>query len=240
MRVVYSGLMSALLVFLPVAVMAQDEPATELEIPGLIEDEVELTPQQEYDRLLRQVDGLIVYNALLETQIANQDREVQSIQTAMGMIPEIERQVPALLTRMVDSLQQFVALDVPFYAEERAERVNDLQLLIERADVGVSDKFRRVLEAWQIENEYGRSVSAYEGQLEINGTTREVFFLQLGRVALVYQTPDLEHTGAWDQETRSWQPLGNRYRNSVRQALRMARQQIAPDIVLVPLPSPEG
>jgi hypothetical protein len=240
MRVVYSGLMSALLVFLPVSVMAQDEPATELEIPGLIEDEEDLTPEEEYHRLLRQVDGLIVYNALLETQLANQDREVQSIQTAMQMIPEIERQVPALLTRMVDSLRQFVALDIPFYADERADRVNDLQALIERADVGVSDKFRRVLDAWQIENQYGREVEAYEGQVEIDGTTREVWFLQIGRVGLVYQTPDLEHTAAWDQQSRSWQPLGPRYRNSVRQALRMARGQLAPDVVLIPLPAPEG
>lgn len=240
MRVVYSGLMSALLVFLSVTVLAQDEPPTDLEIPGLIEDDVQLTPEEEYARLLRQVDGLIIYNSLLERQLENQNEEVQSMQVAMGMVPEIERQVPALLTRMVDSLEQFIALDMPFYANERADHVNELQLLVERADVGISDKFRRVLEAWQIEMQYGRDVSAYEGQLEIDGTTREVYFLQLGRVALVYQTPDLEHTGAWDQESRSWQPLGTRYRNSVRQALRMARQQIAPDIVLVPMPAPEG
>ncbi len=239
MRVVYPGLMSALLVSWSFAAMAQDDPVTQLEIPGQIEEEA-LTPLEEYSRLLRQVDSLIIYNSLLDRQIANQDREVVSMRGAMEVIPELERRAPALLTGMLDALEQFVALDMPFYQDERVERIENLKVLVDRPEVRISDKYRRVLEAWQIEMEYGRNVSAYEGQIEIGGTIREVYFLQMGRVGLIYQTPDLEHTGAWDQESRSWQPLGTRYRNSVRQALRMARQQIAPDLVLIPLPAPEG
>jgi hypothetical protein len=112
---------------------------------------------------------------------------------------------------------------------------------MERADVSDAEKFRRVLEAWQIENEYGTSFSTYVGQLQIDGTAREVDFFQLGRVALLYQTTDEEAmTGVWDVETNSWIALGSEHRNSVRQALRMARDQIAPEMVLLPIPPPEA
>jgi hypothetical protein len=238
MRFTELGLLTGLLVFLSGAVVAQDEPVTQVGIDG--DDEVDLTPTQEYDRMWRQIDGLVIYNALLERQIANQEREVEQIRASMDEVPEIARQVPALLQRMVDSLEQFIALDLPFLPEERAERVENLKLLIERGDVNDADKFRRILEAWQIENDYGRNYSAYEGQIEINGTTREAHFLQLGRIALIYQTPDLEFAGAWNQSTRSWQPLGTTHRNNVRQAIRMARQQVAPDLVLLPVPAPES
>lgn len=237
MRVVYPGLLAALLVSLSMTSVAQ-EP--ELELPQFEnDDDVELTPEQEYAQLLRQINGLIIYNSLRENQIQNQDREMRDIQVAMGRVPEIERQLPALLVTMVDALEEFIRLDAPFRPEERADRLADLQSLIQ-SDANAAEKFRRVFEAWQIENDYGRDYTTYQGQLDIDGATREVSFLQLGRVALIYQTPDLEHTGVWDANAGAWQPLGTRYRNSVRQVLRMARSQIAPQLVLVPVPPPEG
>jgi hypothetical protein len=139
---------------------------------------------------------------------------------------------------MVDGLEQFIELDIPFEAEARARGVVELRSIVERADVTDAEKFRRVLEAWQIENEYGNTYGTYQGQLDIDGTTREVEFLRVGRAVLLYQTPDLEFTGAWDQRTRGWVTLGSQHRNSVRQGLRMARQQLAPDLLLLPVPPP--
>lgn len=194
----------------------------------------------QYDALLKTVEGLGVYNELLERQIQTQERELEELRAAINEVPDLERQIPPLLVRMVEGLEQFIALDLPFLPDERAERLAELKLLVERADVSDAEKFRRVLEAWEVENEYGRTPSAYTGTMQIDGNTREVDFLRVGRIALIYQTTDeAALTGAWDSRTGGWVTLGSAHRNSVRQALRMARNQIAPEITLIPVHPPE-
>jgi hypothetical protein len=192
-------------------------------------------PVAEYDEVLRQTAGLEAYNALIERQIATQERQLAELQAAIGEVPELERQIPALVERMVDGLEQFVELDLPFNEQERSQRVTQMRNIAESASINDAEKLRRVLEAWQIENEYGREISAYSGSLDINGTMRDVSFLQIGRIALLYQTQDQEDIGIWDTDTNSFVPLGTEHRNSIRQALRMAQNAVAPDLVLIPL-----
>ena len=206
-------------------------------IDGIVEETRDTV--EEYRAVMKEVDGLIVYNTLLDRQIADQEQELSNLATSIDSVTEIERQILPLLTRMIDGLDRFVALDVPFLAEERSERVVSLRDLLGRADVTAAEKFRVVMEAWQIENDYGRTIFAYTGELEIGGTNREVDFLQVGRVSLVYQTPDGVNSGVWDQSNRQWVVLGNEYRNSIRQGLRLARNQISPDLLLLPIAAPE-
>jgi hypothetical protein len=103
----------------------------------------------------------------------------------------------------------------------------------------VAEKYRRLLEAWQIENEYGRTIEEYSGEMQVGGTTRIVDFLRIGRVALIYQTRDGELSGAWDQKQQSWVDLGDEYRAEIRAGLRMARKQAAPDLLRLPIPAPQ-
>lgn len=194
-----------------------------------------------YDAVLRQISGLVIYNELRQTQIDNQLQEVEDIRASLQQVPDIEQQIPPLLVRMVEGLEDFIALDLPFLPEERANGLAELQLVMESADVSDADKMRRVLDAWAIENEYGRSVAAYQTQLDVDGSgnMRAVDLLRIGRIALIYQTTDEDAiTGAWDPARNDWVALGNEHRNSVRQAVRMARSQIAPEIALVPIPPP--
>jgi len=194
----------------------------------------------EYDRVLRETAGLEVYNELVQRQIDAQQVEISDYQAAMALVPDLERQIPPLLIRMVQGLDEFVQLDLPFLAEERAQRVAELQLLVENSRVTDAEKLRRILEAWQIETEYGGAYATYPGDLEIDGTVRPVNFLQIGRIGLLYQTTDEDElTGAWDAAANAWVELGTDYRNSVRQALRMASNQIAPELVLLPVKAPE-
>lgn len=193
----------------------------------------------EYDELLQETEALQAYNALLERQIAQQQRRISELQGSIGEVPDLERLVPPLIERMVNGLEEFVNLDIPFQEDERADRVATMRTLVESAEVSDSEKFRRVLEAWEVENEYGRAVSAYTGTLDIGGTARDVDFLQIGRIALLYQTQDLEQVGAWDPQQGVFVPLGTEHRNSIRQAIRMANNAVAPDLVLLPIPAPE-
>lgn len=193
----------------------------------------------EFDRLLTDVDDLGAYNSILERQIATQNRRMAELQAAIGQVPDFERQIPPLIERMVDGLEEFIELDIPFLEEDRANGIANLRAIVENAGTNDAEKLRRVLEAWEIENEYGRSFSSYEDTLEIDGVMREVDMLRVGRVALLYQTQDLEQVGAWDSRSGTFITLGTEHRNSIRQAIRMAQNTTAPVLVLLPIKPPD-
>ena len=211
--------------------------AAQDQIDGIVDETRSVA--EEYRAVMKEVDGLLVYNTLLDRQIEDQEEELRNLRLSIDQVQFIERQVLPLLTRMIDGLEQFVALDVPFLIDERNQRVENLTVLLERADVTAAEKFRVVMEAWQIENDYARTIYTYTDELEIDGTPREVDVLQVGRVALVYQTADGAESGAWNQRTRSWESVGDEYRNPIRQGIRLARNQIAPALLLFPLAAPE-
>ncbi|RLU00021.1 MAG: DUF3450 domain-containing protein [Ketobacter sp.] len=194
----------------------------------------------EYKVVSKEIDGLVIYNTQLEKQIANQIKEMQSINNSIDQVTVIERQIVPLMLNMINGLKQFVALDAPFLQDERSERIANLEQLMERADVSVAEKFRKVLEAYQIENEYGRTIEAYRGTLDIDGNQREVDFLRIGRVSLMYQTDDSKYTGIWNKTTKQWEPLSNQYRSAIRDGLRIARKEVAPNILKLPVPAAEA
>ncbi|UCE87622.1 MAG: DUF3450 domain-containing protein, partial [Deltaproteobacteria bacterium] len=168
-----------------------------------------------------------------------QDEEKASLREQIDNVTLVSREVTPLMLRMVESLDDFVKLDVPFLPGERRERVENLKTLMDRADVTNAEKYRRVLEAYQIENDFGRTIEAYRGSLEVDGESRTVDFLRVGRVALLYQTLDGREVGAWSQAQRAWQSLDGSYRPAIRQGLRIARRQAAPDLLRLPIPAAE-
>jgi hypothetical protein len=102
-----------------------------------------------------------------------------------------------------------------------------------------AEKFRRVLEAYQVEGDYGRTIEAYRANLSIDGVERPVDFLRLGRIALFYQTLDGSQTGMLNQESNSWEELPDEYDLPVRDGLRVARKEAAPNLLALPVPAPE-
>jgi DNA repair exonuclease SbcCD ATPase subunit len=206
-------------------------------IDKVVQETRSLTDQ--YKGINKEIEGLNVYNQLLERQISGQTTELNETTRSIEQVTVIERQILPLMVRMIQGLQQFVSLDVPFLIDERTKRVEGLQSLIERSDVTPAEKFRRVMEAYQIENDYGRTIESYKGAVDINGESRAVDFLRVGRIALLYQTEDAEETGAWDQAQRQWVDLGSDYRNQVKTGLAIAQKQRAPDLLMLPISAPE-
>ncbi|MGI9229314.1 MAG: DUF3450 domain-containing protein [Gammaproteobacteria bacterium] len=191
----------------------------------------------QYKKELKVIDGLKVYNALLQRQLELQTLEMQQLRTSIEEVSVIERQITPLMLRMVESLEQFVMLDMPFLLEERTERVARLKDTIGRADVTAAEKFRNVLEAFQIENDYGRTIEAYKDV--IDGI--EVSLLRFGRVSLVYQDESGTINKAWDQEAGQWVELDSaEYRNHIARGLKIARKQVAPDLIMLPVSAAGG
>lgn len=196
---------------------------------------------QDYKTVMKQVDGLRVYNGRLEKQIAGQLRRIAGLERSVDDATVIQRQITPLLMRMIDGLEQFVALDVPFHIDERKERVEFLRSNMDRSDITIAEKFRQVLEAYKIENEYGRKIDSYKGVALVAGSERDVNFLRIGRIGLMYQTTDGEQSGAWDQDKRSWVELDSGdYRSAIQKGLRISNKQASIDIMKLPIPAPEA
>ena len=81
----------------------------------------------DYKTVMKQVDGLRVYNARLERQIANQERRIADIDQSISDAAVIQRQIPPLVTRMLDGLEQFIDLDMPFDIERRKGNTDGAQ-----------------------------------------------------------------------------------------------------------------
>jgi hypothetical protein len=195
--------------------------------------------ERQYSAVMKEIDGLGVYNALLQKQIDNQNQEMVDLNFSIDQVSVIERQVTPLMLKMIDALDQFVELDMPFLLEERRKRVAFLRTLLERSDITVAEKFRRLLEAYEIENDYGRTIESYKGSLDVDGASREVDFLRIGRTALLYQTVDSEIFGMWDKSKAAWVSLPTEYRNQIRNGIRMADKQIAPNLLILPISAAE-
>ncbi|MEP4148986.1 MAG: DUF3450 domain-containing protein [Halioglobus sp.] len=195
----------------------------------------------DYKTVTKQIDGLKVYNARLQRQIDNQMKRVGEIDQSISQVTVIQRQMTPLVIRMIDGLEQFVELDVPFEKEERLNRVAFLRANIDRADVSVAEKFRGVLEAYNIELQYGRGVDTYRGTIDMNGSSRDVDFLRIGRIALMYQTTDGVMSGAWDTSGGAWVELpSGEYDAAIRKGIRIAKKQATIELLNMPVSAPEA
>lgn len=195
---------------------------------------------ERYRMTMSQVDSLKAYNTQLQELLTSQTGELTSLADQIEGVTTTSREMVPLMQDMLVALEQFISLDVPFLEDERSQRIKQLQEMMVRADVTHSEKFRRILEAYQIENEYGRTIETYQASLTGGESPRTVQFLRVGRVVLVYQTLDGEESGVWNTKTRSFEVLPAEYGRAITKGMRIALKQAPPDLLRLPLMMPAG
>lgn len=193
----------------------------------------------EYRATLRKIENTKVYNEQLRKLIDSQKTEMVSIDDQIESIKNTNKEIFPLMKRMIANMEEFIKLDVPFLPEERSRRLSQIKDIMDKAKISTSEKFRRVIEAYQIENEYGRTIEAYRALHEVDGKELTVDFLRVGRISLVYQTLDGKKSGYWDQAERKWKSLSGSYSKPIEFGLKMARKQIAPNLLTMPVPAPQ-
>ncbi len=198
------------------------------------------TITDQYRAINKEIDGLKVYNRLMSAQVQGQEATLEDIKISMDQVDVINRQIFPLMERMIDGLEQSVSLDIPFLLEERINRIDVLKDTLSRSDVSVAEKFRKVMEAYQIELDYGSSAEFYKQSLNLGEDygVRDYNMLRIGRIGLYFQSDNSDITGMWDVNVGDW-VIDDDHRNEIRKGLRMARQLIAPELMLIPLPAAE-
>lgn len=193
---------------------------------------------ERYRAALWQTQQLRVYVQQIQPLLATQDAERAQLQQQLQEFGTGSHDLLPLMLRMLDGLEKFVALDLPFLQDERRERLESLKRLMADPSTPQAEKLRRVLEAYRVEADYGRTLGSERMQIEVEGTQRTVDVLRLGRVALYYLTLDGADAGVWDAQSRRWRPLSGRYRHDLSEGLKIAHEVAAPVILTLPVPVP--
>ncbi len=188
-----------------------------------------------YREVTQRVDSLMLYNDNLEEITRSQEAEITSFERQLAGIEETRREIVPFKLRMLTALEGFVARDLPFLADERKARIEGLHTLMERADITVAEKYRRIMEAYQQEINYSLTIETYSGALDDDNDARNVEFLRIGRLAYLYQTPDRRESGFWHHQMRRWQTLEQGYNQYLRRGILVADRRIAPELIRIPV-----
>lgn len=202
-------------------------------IDGIYEQTQELLG--EYRTTVDEADVLKGYNDHVQRMVNHQQETIDSLQAQIDGIDKIKQGVVPLMYKMIDTLEQFVELDVPIKIDSRKERIEGLREVLTDSNVTTSEQFRLVLEAYEVEAGYGTNFEAYQGEIEVNSGTITVDFVFMGRIALVAQSLDFKHAWVWNNNTRGWEELGEEYLKPVQDTIRMARKMLPYDLTKLPV-----
>jgi len=193
----------------------------------------------EFKTVSKQIEGLRVYNAQMKQQIERQEERLKEIDKTLKEAQIMQRQIPPFTRRMLAGIETSIELDIPFHLSERKERIAFAKAALDNPTVSPAEGLRQVLEAFEVEAEYGRKMDAYKDSILIDGDLREGNILRVGRLALVFQTADEQQSRAWDNSTRTWVELDNSYRNPTRKGLRIANKLATVDLLELPIQNAE-
>lgn len=210
--------------------------------------------QQEIDKLARQARDLLedyrklqegseyqaAYTRELEDLQQAQQLRIDALREQISQARITRQRIVPLMRSMADALEKFVVLDLPFQHEERIGAVFELKQRLQQADLSVAAKFRLLLEAYQLEQTYGGNIEAWRGPLQLQDTELSVEYLRIGRVALYFQSLDGGTSGYWDAAAQDWVMLDSGYNRALAQALRVANNLVAPQLLQLPMAVPGG
>lgn len=193
---------------------------------------------EEYRRLQDGTEYQAAYTRELEELEAVQQQRIADLREQIAQARITRQRIVPLMRSMADALERFVALDLPFRQEERLAAVLTLKQRLQQPDLALAARFRLLLEAYQVEQGYGGSIEAWRDVLNRDGEQRSVDYLRLGRVALYYQTLDGSASGYWHAGEERWETLDPRYNRALSQALHVARNLNAPQLLTLPMLTP--
>ncbi|MFW7522745.1 DUF3450 domain-containing protein [Vibrio ostreicida] len=194
-----------------------------------------LSLKREVEQLEEEIKNLDIYQSHLSALIESQNQEVINISSQIDEIKTTREGLVPLMYQMIAGLRTVIEKDIPIKQAQREARVVKLETLMTRADVSDAEKYRRILEAYQIELDYGTKLGWYQGKIEVENMAREVDILHLGRVSLVARSLNRTKFWSWNQGEKRWQRLDNSIKSDLDKAFDIATKQTSPSLVVLPV-----
>ena len=214
---------------------------TSIEKSGLTQEQIVKLDEQtrvllaDYQSTSKEYDSLKLYNDQVQKIINSQIEEIENILIKIDELDQTNQRIVPFMLRMIDGLENFIQLDIPFLMNERKDRLNNLKVTMDRGDVSTSEKFRLIVEAYKTELEYGRTIEAYRDNIIIDDVETSADFLRVGRIALTYLTVDGSKGGYWDTNSQTWEEASSSIKRSTEDALKVASKQAPPALIKIPV-----
>lgn len=189
----------------------------------------------EYRNLESKFKTLQAYEKQLEFQIKSQEKEIKSLEKQILSLEETKQIIFPLTEKMTFAFSQLLDKDIPFLKEERTKRADDLKQMLEFSDVSLSEKYRRIIEAYKIEYDFANTIESYQDDLSVGGEVLKVDFLRVGRMGLYYLSLDEQKAGYYDNAEKNFKPLDKIYLKNIKQAVKVAKKHSAPNVLLLPI-----
>ncbi len=189
---------------------------------------------REFRSLLQRRDATALYAKQQELVVKTQRDEIASLSAQIGSIDDIKGQTTPMLLSMVADLKTFVAADLPFRKALRDARIQALEGAMAKPDVSDAERYRLIMEAYQAEMEYGRTISTWEEEITLDGKATTVDMFLYGRVALCYLTKSGK-AARYDRTTGEWKPLSGDYSKDLDKAIRVAQGKRQPEVLFAPV-----
>ena len=190
---------------------------------------------QKYRDAIRKTDSLNTYNGQISRLVRQQKVALNAIKRQLDNVEETQRDIIPFMVRMIYTLEKFVELDLPFLTQERQTRVAGLKTIMDSPDVSLPEKYRRIMEAYQIEMEYGRTLETYSDTVKLENQEFTVDILRVGRLLISFQTLDGKMSGVWNRKSKSWEKVSSEYKRSIKQGLQIAKKQAPPELIKLPI-----
>lgn len=189
---------------------------------------------REYRTLLQRRDAAELFAKQQELVVQSQREEVASLTEQLGSIDDITAQTVPMLLGMIEDLKLFVAADLPFKQEERTARLEALDGVMAAPNVSASEQYRLIMEAYQAEMEYGRTIDTWQEEITIDGNPTTVDMFLYGRVAYVYLTPNGK-AARFDRATGEWVALPGSYVPDIQRAINVAQGKAQQVVLFAPV-----
>lgn len=196
---------------------------------------------REYRSVLQRIDAAKLLEMQQGRVVESQRAELASLREQLGRVDEIALQMTPMMLDMIAAIEEFYAADLPFKdikeggVDARAERMERLKDVMNIPNVSAAERYRVIVEAYQAEMDYGRTIDTYEDTVEVNGEVKTVDVFRFGRVSMTYLTQDRQRSGVWNRDTKAWEPLPSSYNADILAGIRMAKQVAAPQVLFAPL-----
>ena len=189
----------------------------------------------DYQSTSKEYESLKLYNDQVQKIINSQIQEIENILFQIEELDKTNQMIVPLMIKMINGLEDFINLDLPFLMGERQIRLANLRSAMDRGDISTSEKFRLITEAYKTELEYGRTIEAYRDTIDVDGVDTSADFLRIGRIALTYLTTDGSKGGYYDLNEKSFLKSSGSIRRATEDGLKIASKQAPPALIQIPI-----